>query len=227
MSGPGRYHDTAPMSAAAPQQRLRVEIVSDVICPWCLIGTRRLELALEAEGIDDADVEFRPFLLDPTTPPEGEDLRGHLRRKYGNPDAMFARVEAAARQSGIELDFTKVRRTASTVGAHTLLRHARPRGTQVGFVKALFSAYFLEGQDVGDPALLAALASQHGFDQAEATRLLGDEAELASTRREADEAARAGVGGVPFTVVGGRYAVAGAQPVEVFRHAIERARREA
>ena len=101
------------MSATAPRSRLRVEVVSDVVCPWCLIGTRRLELALAAAGVADADVEFRPFLLDPATPPEGEDLRGRLRRKYGNPEPMFARVEAAARQSGIELDFAKVRRAVS------------------------------------------------------------------------------------------------------------------
>lgn len=215
------------MSATAPRSRLRVEVVSDVVCPWCLIGTRRLELALAAAGVADADVEFRPFLLDPATPPEGEDLRGRLRRKYGNPEPMFARVEAAARQSGIELDFAKVRRAVSTVGAHTLLRHARVRGTQGAFVKALFAAYFLEGQDVSDATLLAALATQHGFEGGEAARLLGDEGELERTRVEAAEAARAGVGGVPFTVVGGRHAVAGAQPVEVFRQAIERALLEA
>lgn len=215
------------MSAIAPRSPLRVKIVSDVVCPWCLIGTRRLELALEAAGAADADVEFRPFLLDPSTPPEGEDLRGRLRRKYGNPDAMFARVEAAARQSGIDLDFSRVRRAVSTLRAHTLLRHARPRGTQVALAKALFGAYFLDGQDVSDPALLAPLASRHGFDEAEAARLMGDQAELERTRREADEAARAGVSGVPFTVFGGRYAVAGAQPIEVFRQAIERALAEA
>ncbi len=216
------------MSQAAPSRaRLHVEIVSDVVCPWCLIGTRRLELALAAAGAADADVEYRPFLLDPATPPEGEDLRGRLRRKYGDPDAMFARVEGAARQSGIALDFAKVRRAVSTVGAHTLLRHARPRGTQAALAKALFAAYFLDGQDVSDPALLDSLATRFGFEAGEATRLLGDEAELERTRREADASARRGVGGVPFTVIGGRHAIAGAQPVEVFRQAIERALLEA
>lgn len=215
------------MASTLPRARLRVEIVSDVVCPWCLIGTRHLELALAAAHEADAEIVFRPFLLDPTMPSEGEDLRGRLRRKYGNPDAMFARVEAAARQSGIALDFSRVRRAVSTVRAHTLLRHAIARGTQVGLAKALFSAYFLDGQDVSDPALLAPLASQYGFDEAEAARLLVDDAELESTRREADAAARKGISGVPFTLVGGVHAVAGAQPVEAFRKAIERARLDA
>jgi predicted DsbA family dithiol-disulfide isomerase len=215
------------MNPAPARSRLSIEVVSDMVCPWCLIGTRRLELALAAAGVADADLAFRPFLLDPSTPPEGEDLRGRLRRKYGDPEAMFARVEQAAKQSGIALDFGKVRRAVSTVGAHTLARHARAKGTQVAFVKALFGAYFLEGQDVSDRALLASLSTQHGFDEAEAARLLNDPAELEQTRREAAEAARAGVSGVPFTVVGGRYAVSGAQPVEVFRQAIERAQAEA
>jgi predicted DsbA family dithiol-disulfide isomerase len=211
------------MTEAPPRSRLRIEIVSDVVCPWCLIGTRRLELALGATGVADADVVFRPFLLEPAMPPGGADLRDRLRRKYGDPEAMFARVEAAARQSGIALDFAKVRRAVSTVRAHTLLRHARARGTQAALAKGLFGAYFLEGQDVSDGAVLAALATRHGFGEAEATRLFTDDAELERTRAEAAEAARLGVGGVPFTVVAGRHAVAGAQPVEVFRQAIERA----
>lgn len=214
------------MAPTPPRARLRVEVISDVVCPWCLIGTRHLELALAAAGEADADVEFRPFLLDPSTPDQGEDLRGRLRRRYGNPDAMFARVEAAARQSGIALDFSKVRRAVSTLRAHTLLRHARPRGTQPALAKALFSAYFLDGQDVSDPARLAPLASQHGFGEPEAARLLADAAELELTRREAADAVRRGVSGVPFVVVG-RHAVAGAQPIEAFRQAIERARLDA
>src|SRR5580658_347341 len=118
---------------------LSIDIVSDVICPWCFIGARRLDQALASltEPIT-AEVSFHPFLLDPKTPPEGADLRERLRAKYGvDPERMFARVEAAARESGIPLDFSKVRRTPSTVAAHTLLDAAYPKGTQHALAGAL------------------------------------------------------------------------------------------
>lgn len=206
---------------------LSIAIVSDVVCPWCLIGTSRLEKALEAFPDLDVDVTYLPFLLDPTTPPEGADLRDRLKKKYGgDPDAMFGRVEAAARETGLALDFAKVRRSVNTVKAHTLLRHARAKGTQRALAKALFGAYFLEGRDVGSEGVLLELATAHGFAQAEAEALLHDGAELAATREEAAGMAAQGIDGVPFFILGDRLAIPGAQPVEVFRGALERARNE-
>lgn len=206
---------------------LSIAIVSDVVCPWCLIGTSRLEKALEAFPDLDVDVSYLPFLLDPTTPPEGADLREGLKKKYGgDPDAMFGRVEAAARETGLALDFAKVRRSVNTVKAHTLLRHARAKGTQRALAKALFGAYFLEGRDVGSESVLLELATAHGFAQAEAEALLHDDAELAATREEAAGMAAQGIDGVPFFILGDRLAIPGAQPVEVFRGALERARKE-
>jgi predicted DsbA family dithiol-disulfide isomerase len=207
------------------ESALPVTIVSDVICPWCFIGTRRLAAALgEMAATVRPDIEYRAFLLDPTIPPEGVDLRDRLRRKYGvNPETMFERIETAARASGIPLDFSRVRRTPDTVPAHTLLRHARARGTQTALADALFSAYFLEGQDVGNAAVLCDLAVTCRFDRTEAAALLGDAAELQATRDEADSAARQGVTGVPYFVFGGKFAFSGAQSPETFRAAIERA----
>ena len=210
-------------------KQLDIDIVSDVICPWCFIGSRRLEQALAPppEGIE-VGVTYRPFLLDPSTPKEGADLRERLRAKYGaDPEKMFASVEAAARSSGIPLDFSKVRRTPSTIAAHTLLRHAIDKGTQAALARALFEGYFLEGRDIGDADVLAAIAGAHGFEADEAIRLVRDEGELARTREEAGEAAASGVRGVPFFVLGGRLAVSGAQSVEVLRGAIGRAIAEA
>jgi predicted DsbA family dithiol-disulfide isomerase len=206
-------------------KQLHIDLVSDVICPWCFIGSRRLEQALATppDGVA-VDVTYRAFLLDPSTPREGADLRERLRAKYGaDPEKMFANVEAAARSSGIPLDFAKVRRTPSTVAAHTLLRHAIDKGTQPALARALFEGYFLEGRDIGDADVLAALAAAHGFDADEATRIVRDEAELAKTREEAQEAAASGVRGVPFFVLGGRLAVSGAQSADVLRGAIARA----
>jgi predicted DsbA family dithiol-disulfide isomerase len=210
-------------------KQLDIDIVSDVICPWCFIGSRRLEQALAPppEGIE-VGVTYRPFLLDPSTPKEGADLRERLRAKYGaDPEKMFASVEAAARSSGIPLDFSKVRRTPSTIAAHTLLRHAIDKGTQAALARALFEGYFLEGRDIGDADVLAGIAGAHGFEADEAIRLVRDEGELARTREEAGEAAASGVRGVPFFVLGGRLAVSGAQSVEVLRGAIGRAIDEA
>ena len=202
---------------------LAITVYSDVICPWCFIGTRRLATALGASHVA-ARLDYRVFLLDPTVPPEGADLRDRLRRKYGaDPDAMFTRIEEAARTSGIPLDFSRVRRTPDTVPAHTLLRHANARGTQAGLADALFSAYFLEGIDIGNAEALAECAVAHGFARDEAIALATDSREHAATRAEADASARLGITGVPFFVFGQQFAVAGAQSAATFRSAIEQA----
>jgi predicted DsbA family dithiol-disulfide isomerase len=205
-------------------QNLDVTIVSDVICPWCFIGTRRLQQVLTAMDDVAPRLRYRAFLLDADVPPEGSDLRDRLRRKYGvDPEGMFRRIEAAARDTGVALDFSRITRTPNTVAAHTLLRHAAHKGTQPALSDALFASYFLDGQDIGEAGVLAALAAGHGFTREEALRLAGDAAELAATRAEAEEAAQAGVRGVPFFVFASRLAVSGAQPSQVFREAIARA----
>jgi predicted DsbA family dithiol-disulfide isomerase len=185
--------------------RKRIEVVSDFVCPWCFIGTRRLEQALAGT---EADVTYRPFLLDPTIPPEGIDLRDNLRKKFGrDPDGMFGRVEAAARDAGIPLDFSKVRRYPSTVRAHALVRRAKdPRA----LANAFFEAYFLQGRDIGAPDVLAELAGSSELE----------ETELELVREEAREASAEGITGVPFFVFDGKIAFSGAQPAEVFQKAL-------
>jgi predicted DsbA family dithiol-disulfide isomerase len=205
-------------------RKLAIDVISDVICPWCYVGSRRLEQALEPLRNVDAEVTYRPFLLDPSIPPEGADLRERLRAKYGaDPEVLFGRVEEAARSSGIPLDFSKVRRTPSTLAAHTLLRHAIAKGSQRALATALFEAYFLEGRDIGNASVLAEIASRHGFGVDESTAMVRDQGEQMLTRVEAKGAAASGVSGVPFFVFGGRMAVSGAQSPEVLRGAIERA----
>ncbi len=199
---------------------LPITIVSDIVCPWCFIGARRLDLALESLPEIQATIRHRPFLLDLGAPAEGTDLRASLRRKFGDPEPMFRRVESAARESGIPLDFAKVHRASNTIGAHTLLRHAEARGTQRALTKALFGAYFLEGEDIGAASTLARLGSAHGFSADEALRLVTDEGERQITKQEAQKAASEGISGVPFFVLAGRHALSGAQPVETFRQAL-------
>lgn len=201
---------------------LEIDVVSDVVCPWCLIGTRRLDLALAAFPELEAKVVYHPFLLDPSAPPEGAELRDHLARKYGNPEPMFRRVEAVARESGIALDFEKVRRIVSTVRAHTLLRHALPKGTQRALAQALFLAYFVDGRDVSAMDVLIDLGVAHGFTESEIITTLESPEESHETRADAASAAEGGVSGVPYFIFDKRFAISGAQPVDVFKKAIEK-----
>lgn len=213
-----------PLGHRKPMPALSITVVSDVMCPWCLIGTERLHQALAQRPDVTATVEYAPFLLDPDLPQEGADLRARLRKKYGaDPDTMFGRVESAARDSGIPLDFRKVKVAPNTVGAHVLIGKAAEKGTQVALARALFQAYFLEGQNVGDPTVLASIASAHGFEADEALALVNDEQERAAVRAEAADASRQGVSGVPFFILQNRLALSGAQPLEVFLKAIDQA----
>ena len=204
---------------------LTIDVISDIVCPWCFIGARRLDQALASlPAAIEATVVYRPFLLDPSTPPEGEDLRERIGRKLGmDPERMFGRVEEAARESGIPLDFSRVRRAVATTRAHVLLRHAIEKGTQRALAGALFEGYFLEGRDVGRVDVLAAIAAGHGFAADEVESLLLDPAELARTVDEAGAVAAQGVQGVPYFVFRRRFALSGAQTPEVFRAAIARA----
>lgn len=200
---------------------LQVDIVSDFVCPWCLIGSRRLATAIASRPDLEVKLTYRPFLLDASTPEDGVDLRGWLKKKYGDPEPMFRRVEKVAQESGIPLDFSKVRRSVSTLRAHTLVRHALEKGTQSALATALFDAYFLEGRDISSMDVLIDLGTAHGFDRDEVVALLERPEEKKITQEEARQNAEAGITGVPFTIVGERIAVPGAQAVDVFQKALD------
>lgn len=203
-----------------------VDFVSDVICPWCFIGLVRLESALEQEKADggpERTIAFHPFQLDPSTPPEGADLRERLAKKYGaDPETMFERVESVARESGIPLDFGKIRRTPNTLKAHALIGAAKDAAQQHALAKALFSAYFLEGLDIGDRDTLVTIAQQHGLDADKTIAALDDPAALEAVRKETQELSAQGIRGVPFVIFDNKVAVSGAQPVSTFREALDR-----
>ena len=206
-----------------PIEPLRIDLFADVVCPWCFVGHERLERVLASTG-RAARITHHPFMLDPNTPPEGDDIPARLRRKYGvPPEQLWARLESEARKSGLELDLAKQRLSYPTARAHTLIRHAEGKGRQDALVRDLYRANFMDARNVHDPGVLVEVAAPHGFTADEVMRLVTDDSELATTREIAQAAAATGIDGVPFFVFGERIAVAGAQPETVLAAAIEKA----
>ncbi len=219
---------------------LTVEIWSDVVCPWCYIGKRRLESALEQVGGDDIRVVWRAFQLDPAAPRPGEPGHGqsvaeHLGQKYGGGleagEAMSAQMTQVAAQEGLDFHLEDAGR-GSTVDAHRLLHLAADvendaggaTGLQDRVKERLLLAYFSQGLDVSDPAVLRRLAVEAGLPERRVEEVLGSAAYAEEVAADQAQAQAYGATGVPFTVIDGRYGVSGAQPVDVFADAIRRAR---
>lgn len=198
---------------------MHIDIFSDVICPWCFIGKRRLARALAADSDIAVTVRWRAFMLNPDMPAEGMDRQAYLALKFGSPAQsrrVYDNVLQAAEQEGLVLALDRIPRTPSTVAAHRLIRWATEQGPADPVVEALFRAYFQEGRDIGEPAELATIAGESGLDAAAARAMLatpGGEAEILSEDRSAR---RIGINGVPCFIFDGQYAVSGAQEPEVF-----------
>lgn len=204
---------------------LKIDVFTDVVCPWCLVGSVRLDQAL-AELPDDIEVaiENHPFYLDPSVPPDGVDVGEMLREKYGrDPQEMWARVEGEAAKSGIVLDLSRQPRMFNTAKAHTITRLSKPLGIQHELANAIADAYFLQHRQINDDNVLADIAVEYGWDRGDALDAMNDDSELAITEKLAADAAAQGVRGVPFFVFGEKYALSGAQPSEVFRQALSQA----
>lgn len=210
---------------AEPSASLVIDVVSDVVCPWCFIGKRRLAAALAQRPDVAVTVNWRPFQLDPTIPRGGIDRKEYLRRKFGDDQriaALHDHIRAAAADTGIAFRFEAIERSPNTLDAHRLIRWAHPLGVQDAVVERLFADYFLNGRDIGAPAVLAEAAASAGLDPAEvAARLATDEDEEA-VREEIGTATRLGISGVPFFIFDGRYGVSGAQAPETLIEVIDR-----
>ncbi len=208
-----------------------IDIVSDVVCPWCYIGKRRLERALAArKDAPPPRLVWRAFQLNPDMPREGMDRSRYLAAKFGSiaqARRVYDEIAAAGEAEGIAFDFARIARTPNTLDAHRLIRFAAAQDRQDSVVEALFRAYFLEGVDVGAREALIAIAEAAGLDgEAAAAYLAGDEG-LDAVRREDLGARRLGVTGVPCFIVDGRYAISGAQAPEVFLRVFETAEQAA
>lgn len=203
---------------------LKIDVFTDVVCPWCLVGSARLDAAL-ANVPDDVDVviENHPFYLDPTVPPEGVDVGEMLREKYGrDPKEMWERVETEAKKAGITLDLSQQPRMFNTAKAHTITRLSKANGNQHELANAIANAYFLDHRQINDDNVLADIAAEFGWDRGDALDIMNDADELATTEQLAASAAQQGIRGVPFFVFAEKYALSGAQPDEVFTEALNK-----
>ena len=196
---------------------LTISIFSDVICPWCFVGKRRLERALDELGLTaNTRIEWLPFELNPDMPTGGMERAAYRARKFGPERAasLDASMMETGRQEGIAFAFDRMLRTPNTRPAHVLIAHAERQGRSGPLVEALFRAYFEEGRDVGDAEVLIDLARSAGLDPDEGRAALCDPALEAQVVATEAQAAEIGVSGVPFFIVDRAWAMSGAQPAE-------------
>lgn len=204
--------------------KINVDIFSDAICPWCYVGKKRLEKAMAALSPDHAfQVRWRPFQLNPQTPAGGVDRADYLARKFGGRERlreMDARMKEVGRGEGIDFHMEKILKTPNTMNAHRLIAWSPRYGKQDALVENLFRAYFTDGRDIGDDAVLARVAGESGLIAEEAAAYLAGESGRAEVLKEEEEIKHAGVRGVPFFVIDGRTFLEGAEPPEAFIQAI-------
>ena len=202
---------------------LSLDIFSDPICPWCYIGLKRLDEAL-AEVDRPVETRWRCYMLNPHMPAEGMDRRAYLENKFGGPQGalrVYGAIEKAATQAGLNIDFARIQRTPSTIKAHQALREAYNLGAADAFIRVIFAAYFEQGQDLGDTAVLSDLWTSLSLKAEDLQAVLDEDRHLDTILGEQAEARRQGVSGIPFFVVGGTYALSGAQDKSVFRRVFE------
>jgi predicted DsbA family dithiol-disulfide isomerase len=198
---------------------MQIDIVSDTICPWCFIGKRRLEQAVEMSGRNDIFVAWRPFQLNPDMPEAGMNREDYLRAKFGGgdrPRQIYQAISETGKGEGIDFQFSRMRRTPNTVQSHRLIHWSGKEGFQEQVVEALFHAYFEEGRDIGDLDVLVECARLAGIDATQARRFL-DGTDLRQEVLAADlYSRRLGINGVPCFIVNRKYAISGAQPPAAF-----------
>jgi predicted DsbA family dithiol-disulfide isomerase len=209
---------------APPRARLQIEVVFDLVCPWCYLGARRLRRALRSRPDILAEILWRPFLLNPDIPSAGLPRQEFLTRKFGGEERarrLHATIAELGRAEGVPFRFDRIRRMPSSLDAHRLVRHAAREGLADAMVDTLFHAYFAEGADLGHADTLVVLAGRIGLDMPGVHRFLDTNAEADAVHAENLRAHRLGINGVPCFVIGGRHAIAGAQEPEVLERLID------
>ena len=212
---------------------LQIDVISDVVCPWCFIGQKKLARALEVyreknPAGNAPKVAWHPFQLNPDMPEAGVDRGDYLERKFGGRSAeIYARVSAAGAKVGIPFAFDKVTRQPNTLAAHSLIALAGDAGLQGGLVEALFRAYFIDSRDLTANATLSAIACAAGLAKEEVDACLASPQAREHVQAEDSQARRIGVDGVPFFIFNRRHSVAGAHDPEVLVDAMLKSEREA
>jgi len=203
---------------------MQIDIVSDTVCPWCFIGKRRLERALAKAGLDDVQIGWRPFQLNPDMPSEGMDRREYLKLKFGGDGSgggMYQAIRAAGEDESIPFDFSAIRIQPNTIDSHRLIHFAGTRGKQDAVVEALFRAYFTNGRNIGEIDALVDAAVDGGLDGEEVRAYLASDADRERIVEEDRVAREIGVQGVPCFIINRTYAVSGAQDPSVFLKVFE------
>jgi predicted DsbA family dithiol-disulfide isomerase len=205
--------------------KLKIDFVSDVSCPWCVIGMKSLEAALaKLAGDVEADIHFQPFELNPNMGPAGQDIAEHIHQKYGSGPADMERnrqaIQARGAAVGFRFDMGKRGRIYNTFDAHRLLHWAQGEGKQKALKDALFTAYFSEGRNPGDHAVLAAVAKSVGLDEKRAAQILAADEYAAEVRAREQFYASRGINAVPSVIINDRHLIRGGQPTEVFEQAL-------
>lgn len=200
--------------------KLPIEMVSDLVCPWCWLGLMRLKSAMALAPEIKIDLLFRPYELDPTTPPEGTDYKSAMAKKFSTPEAkerskaMRDALVSYGEAEGIPFQFDKITRRPNTINAHRLVRWAQGQGSGMDAKEALFSAYFEQGRDIGDLDVLIDIGSSVGLDTGLLTDLMKGDADVDSVRAESEQFRQMGVSGVPTYIAGRAIAVQGAESAE-------------
>jgi predicted DsbA family dithiol-disulfide isomerase len=205
---------------------LSIDVVSDVVCPWCYLGEKRLEAALASLDDIDVRISWRPFQLDPTIPPQGKDRTEYMRAKFGDVERLresHERLASLGAAEGISFDFDAIAVAPNTLDAHRVIRWAGSAGETIQnrVVEELFSRYFERGQDIGDHAVLIKAARAAGMDASVVETLLPTDADADAVRTEIATASHMGVTGVPCFLLEGKYAVMGAQDAATLADAIK------
>ena len=212
------------------QTPVRIDVVSDVVCPWCFIGKRRLEKALALKPDIPVEVRFHPFFLNDWIPREGISRQDYLTTKFGSPDrykGIARRVQAAAAEEGLVYDPEKMKRQPNTIDAHRLILWADAQGKAPQMKQRLMDLYFTEGADLTDREVLVKAAADVGLDAGTVRADLAGEKDVDTVSAEAQHAKEAGIDGVPCFIFAGKYAVSGAQAPEHLAEMIERVSQQA
>ena len=204
---------------------IKVDIVSDVVCPWCYIGKRRMEKAIkELAGEVDVELEYHPFELNPDAPKEGRNQKEHLAAKFGSSEKyeeLTAYVTQVAAEEGLRFNFDKQKVSPNTRDAHRIIMLAKETGKQVEAKEAFMKAYFEDGVDLTKKENLIAIAVTCGLDENKVAALMDSEDGIEEIEAEEYTYQQRGVRGVPFFILNNKYGISGAQPVEAFIKAFQ------